>query len=1218
MATLDHLGLNRYVYMSASADTMTLGSTTVSDIKNTDHATIIGASLDDTRLLLGINLYNNGPYGHSSWQQIRVSENPLSRHMRANNQFSIVRPGKERISIVNNTRTVIPERYGSTELLDEPAVVSAYKPFFIVGTVDGYDALGRPKEETFRKRSSLNNNTAYFTNDLINDIANVIEKSDQAYDSLKGYYLENALEDETSPLNSFERLVFRQNIYPPQKYTYKSYTRARTTFTFSWRETLANRQQTTASNSHALVVKSSSVWPLDVDPDWQNFSTPLIDNLGVTSGSASTTIGPLTFYTRPHVTSSFGILQNHYSQAAHKLDLIGSSSNLSDDKHTTNNFLHPAPLYARRHTLIPSESVTAPSGLSTLRASDDMTSTTIFGGEAAWDVPTQSGKFPFYDSYEDCSENIRGVGKSYTIVPEYKMSDHVQQLMESGSFTDIDTMFSIEGGKSGSSDSSSKEFYEIYSNSDFLKNFDIVLDDHKEFTEPSEIRISCKAIKKFIPYDGFYPVQRTVELSQQFYSSYKDFIKVDRQASGFAQSSDVLHGFQNILAPLFAPGILYNAIKSGVACDYPIITGSLEVGTGDHGTNLIEKGSTSTTSAFDKRIPFEALVEPEKHLANYVLVNNEPHPSGNLSSSVTWDGNGDNLYKMMANNFAAEVPKFFLKDESFTTISSLPQGDPNFGQATSGTDYSMRVKMYRSMDSSNLFVTNSNGFSYQPPQDICVGQKETITMYSRPTAFGPPTNGHFIEGLSGVYSNPGTQGVHVNGANLYISSELGFNYPFTPPYYHGQAWADITFKPTTSKKYTIDEIMNSSSITYTRFDSTVYLHTVVGGNTASAGTRGPQSPECLNNNALQLSASLNIFGKGKLPSALSNFGVEVQVDDQTKTRWIIQPKFETPILNFQDQKDNRTLPNNASSASVPLGMWHQYGRVPSENEGIYMQVTDIPSSWQIGNLGKTVAQAATTGSLAELCGFTSEPIKLGKPAILKKISECVVAIPFIEEKGIKSFFKINEKMVERAINGETEAIDETVTDMIDKMKRFVFPPTLDFVNFPKKIEPIAMYIFEFSAKLSRVDLTDIWQNVLPSIGTSHEEQEVAISHSLIGDKRRLLSKKKLRSDIRWMVFKVKQRAASRYFEQVYTRKGDQTTSILGEGIEADSIGPRSKIQYNWPYDFFSLVELVKIDTSIKLSDVEEDDQGEIVDKPKRASEASRNIDFTNLFPKSKE
>ncbi len=205
------------------------------------------------------------------------------------------------------------------------------------------------------------------------------------------------------------------------------------------------------------------------------------------------------------------------------------------------------------------------------------------------------------------------------------------------------------------------------------------------------------------------------------------------------------------------------------------------------------------------------------------------------------------------------------------------------------------------MDSANVFVTNSNDINYQPPQDICIGQKETVTMYSRPSAFGPPSNGHFIR-TGGTFSNPDTQGVHDNGANLYISSELGFNYPFTPPYYHGQAWADITFKPTATKKYTIDEIMNSSSVIYTRFDSTVYLHTVVGSNHAAEDGRGPQSPECLNNNALQLSASLNIFGKGKLPSALSNFGVEVQVDDQTKTRWIIQPKFETPILNFQHQK----------------------------------------------------------------------------------------------------------------------------------------------------------------------------------------------------------------------------------------------------------------------------------------------------------------------------
>ena len=78
MATLDHVGLNRYIYMTASADTMTLGSHTVSDFSNSSGNAILGGNLDDSRLLLGINLYNNGPYGHSSWQQLRMSENPIN------------------------------------------------------------------------------------------------------------------------------------------------------------------------------------------------------------------------------------------------------------------------------------------------------------------------------------------------------------------------------------------------------------------------------------------------------------------------------------------------------------------------------------------------------------------------------------------------------------------------------------------------------------------------------------------------------------------------------------------------------------------------------------------------------------------------------------------------------------------------------------------------------------------------------------------------------------------------------------------------------------------------------------------------------------------------------------------------------------------------------------------------------------------------------------
>ena len=34
--------------------------------------------------------------------------------------------------------------------------------------------------------------------------------------------------------------------------------------------------------------------------------------------------------------------------------------------------------------------------------------------------------------------------------------------------------------------------------------------------------------------------------------------------------------------------------------------------------------------------------------------------------------------------------------------------------------------------------------------------------------------------------------------------------------------------------------------------------------------------------------------------------------------------------------------------SVPRGMWHQYGEVPTDpRTGVFMQVTDIPSSWLI-------------------------------------------------------------------------------------------------------------------------------------------------------------------------------------------------------------------------------------------------------------------------------
>jgi len=789
MATLDHIGLNRYIYMSASVDEMTLGSFDMTEIDNEHSQSILGANLDDSRLLLGVNLYNNGPYGYSSWQQMRMSQNPLSRHLRKNNQYSIIAPGKQRIYFKDGKRFVVEDRHGSQFLLDEPAVVSNYKPISLVGKLMDYNNVGSNFSINLTKRVSMNNNVAYFTNDRINNIAGLIEKPDEVYDILKGYYLEDALNSADSPMSSFEKLIFNQTIYPPQQYTYKSYTRARTTFSFNWNSNINNRQQEDVSNNFGFTVKNSSIWPLDVDPNWVSFSLPLINNLGVEGNSGT-----------DH-TSSFGILLNHYSQQSEDLD---TSLSLADGP---NERVRPAPLYSRRHTLLPSESCVAPTGKTSLTTAD-LTENTIFGGEAAWDVPKQSGKYPFYDSYAEYSDDMRRKAKDYTIIPEFKISNHVPRFLSSSAFNTPDDIFDITGSKSDINDSSQNNFYQVYSNSDFLKNFDVVLEDHKDFTEPSKLTLKCKAYKKLIPYDGFYPVQRTVELAEQFYSSYSEFIAVSTETTWSplfgSGESQTKHGFQNIMTPLFAPGVLFNSIKSGVAVDYPILLEMDTILSSSDGY-LIQNG------VFDKRIPFEAIIEPEKHLSDYHLVCNEPHPSGNLDSTAFWDGQGDELYSRMANNFIAEVPNFFLKGEQFTTLASSPQSNPNFGQVENNKDiYTMRVKMYRSMDSANNSVTSSNSsldVRYVPPQDIIAsGRKETITMYSRPSAFGPPMASQAID--DDFEPDP----YLVLNGNVNPDPRKGLNYPFTPPYYHGQAWADITFIPTEKKKYTVSQILASSSV----------------------------------------------------------------------------------------------------------------------------------------------------------------------------------------------------------------------------------------------------------------------------------------------------------------------------------------------------------------------------------------------------------------------
>ena len=166
---------------------------------------------------------------------------------------------------------------------------------------------------------------------------------------------------------------------------------------------------------------------------------------------------------------------------------------------------------------------------------------------------------------------------------------------------------------------------------------------------------------------------------------------------------------------------------------------------------------------------------------------------------------------------------------------------------------------------------------------------------------------------------------------------------------------------------------------------------------------------------------------------------------------------------------------------------------------------------------------------------------------------------------------------------------------------------MDFVRY-SEIDPFAMYIFEFKHTFSKQDLADMWQNLPPELGRTFEEAEASISHELLsaellGDgaviKNGVLDEnaegKGIPSNIQWMVFKVKKRAKTNYFDKIVAKKGttQDTSEVQLEGVTNSTTSKMDKdITYNWPYDFFSLVELVKIDAEISFANIENDDKGQ--------------------------
>jgi hypothetical protein len=257
---------------------------------------------------------------------------------------------------------------------------------------------------------------------------------------------------------------------------------------------------------------------------------------------------------------------------------------------------------------------------------------------------------------------------------------------------------------------------------------------------------------------------------------------------------------------------------------------------------------------------------------------------------------------------------------------------------------------------------------------------------------------------------------------------------------------------------------------------------------------------------------------------------------QKEAHLIIQPKFETPIVNFTNVTN--IDPDNGASTK---GMWHQKGVVETDNtKGIFLGALDVDGSV----------------SLADLLGVDKGLKKIGVlPDDGEKVMrEAVVAIPVIKKynnrtKRIETkFINVNKNTVKRALSSINSGqpatnVPASVYSMVRSMMRYVVPPKFDFLTQlkkfgSKKFRPFAMYFFEFEHEFSQNDIANIWQNLPPKIGTSAKKEQVSICHSIARDSGELLTIKELKNpDLHWMVFKVKQKAKWNYFDKVIDLAG---------------------------------------------------------------------------------
>ena len=209
----------------------------------------------------------------------------------------------------------------------------------------------------------------------------------------------------TAPVREFKSLTYGQRVYPAAVNAWSSSVRIRQNYTSSfWRGLRADRTVANVTTMGGTIAQQS-MWDLDADTDFQ---TRQPDTRVGTDGAP-------------------GVLQNNYTQ-------IHSAGKPSTPTNVTGSAQ-----YARRHTIQNIRSVVGPEGIAIPETGSSYTSpgqyrqfspNQMFAGQALWQGGAQSGKNPWYNSYADYINEMRLKGQDYSIVPEFRISDHIEAYIK--------------------------------------------------------------------------------------------------------------------------------------------------------------------------------------------------------------------------------------------------------------------------------------------------------------------------------------------------------------------------------------------------------------------------------------------------------------------------------------------------------------------------------------------------------------------------------------------------------------------------------------------------------------------------------------------------------------------------------------------------------------------------------------------------------------------